>query len=272
MKTIVTTPTTRWLEEKLPCCRKRFWVVSPFVGRCLVDLMRCVPATADRRLVTRTDLRDFASGASDLAAVCSVAAQGVAVAGLPKLHAKVYLLDQTEALVTSANATYSGLHRNWECGVAVDDPEAVRQLAALVRNGFGASDSLTTWKPSELERLAGPVEAIRRSLPRPMELTETAAEELPEVRLDQSDWHGLVGALPGWQRLALEGVANQPGVEFDIQSFYSATLPVAAKRYPRNRHRREKLRQQLQRLREMGVIEFLGEGRYRKLIHPRRDD
>jgi chromosome condensin MukBEF MukE localization factor len=36
--------------------------------------------------------------------------------------------------------------------------------------------------------------------------------------------------------------------------------------YPNNRFPRQKLRQQLQRLRDLGMIEFLGEGRYRRTV------
>ena len=42
--------------------------------------------------------------------------------------------------------------------------------------------------------------------------------------------------------------------------------PLAAIRYPDNRHVREKLRQQLQRLRDLGLIAFLGSGHYEKLV------
>jgi type II restriction enzyme len=35
--------------------------------------------------------------------------------------------------------------------------------------------------------------------------------------------------------------------------------------HPENRHVRDKLRQQLQVLRDLGLIEFLGRGRYRRL-------
>jgi len=38
-----------------------------------------------------------------------------------------------------------------------------------------------------------------------------------------------------------------------------------AKLYPWNRHRLDKLRQTLQNLRDLGIIEFVDEGRYRRL-------
>ncbi|MGQ9643444.1 MAG: Dam-replacing domain protein [Ignavibacterium sp.] len=35
--------------------------------------------------------------------------------------------------------------------------------------------------------------------------------------------------------------------------------------YPSNKHIKDKIRQQLQYLRDLGLVEFLGAGRYRKL-------
>jgi len=44
-----------------------------------------------------------------------------------------------------------------------------------------------------------------------------------------------------------------------------ACAPLAVERYPDNRHVREKLRQQMQRLRDLGLVLFLGRGRYERL-------
>ncbi|MBI4581790.1 MAG: restriction endonuclease, partial [Planctomycetes bacterium] len=45
---------------------------------------------------------------------------------------------------------------------------------------------------------------------------------------------------------------------------FAACTPLIAVRFPDNRHPRAKVRQQLQRLRALGVVEFLGAARYRR--------
>jgi hypothetical protein len=50
--------------------------------------------------------------------------------------------------------------------------------------------------------------------------------------------------------------------EFELEEMY-ALEPVLRSRFPRNRHVREKIRQTLQRLRDMEFLEFLTGGRYR---------
>lgn len=47
---------------------------------------------------------------------------------LPHLHAKVYVFDCTYAIVTSANLTVGGLHRNFEIGVGISDQVTVLRL------------------------------------------------------------------------------------------------------------------------------------------------
>ena len=53
--------------------------------------------------------------------------------------------------------------------------------------------------------------------------------------------------------------------EFALSEVY-AFEPELKRRHPANHHIRPKLRQQLQRLRNTGLLSFLGEGRYRRTI------
>jgi len=52
--------------------------------------------------------------------------------------------------------------------------------------------------------------------------------------------------------------------KFVLPDVYAFALRLQ-RLHPENRHVRDKLRQQLQVLRDLGLIEFLGRGRYRRL-------
>jgi hypothetical protein len=266
MISFITTPTRDWLEHHASKCSERFLVASPYVGDYLVKVARRLPTSVNRVLLTRTDLRDFAKGSSDIDAVCETAKLGAKVLSLPRLHAKVYVFDARAALVTSANATYSGMRRNWECGVAIGDELGVCSVARLLLSGFGSTDVPQTWSLRDLEKLRGPVVAIRKSLPAASAVTSAGFEEHLPITLPQERMEVLSAALPAWTRLTLEGIFSQPGERFDIHDVYRTCLPIARKRFPGNRFPREKLRQQLQRVRDLGIIEFLGEGLYRRTL------
>ena len=95
------------LKRLLGKTQKQLMIISPFVTGVAVDILR--PAAEGGRvackLITRLNLNDFRSGVSDLGALKQLVEMGVEVRTLKRLHAKVYVFDDREAVVTSANFT-----------------------------------------------------------------------------------------------------------------------------------------------------------------------
>jgi len=232
----------------------------------LANLTAELSANIDCTLLTRTDLRDFALGASDIEAVCDVSRRGTTVLSLARLHAKAYVIDSSHALVTSANATHGGMRRNWEFGLAIEDRDDVDQIGDLLLSGFGASHQPQTWGIHDLEQLREPIRHFREQLPPVRVLPEFEASELPVLTINHAARESLMAGLPGWTQLVLQGILALSNGDFTIQDAYSFGLHAAAIRFPENKHPREKIRQQLQRLRDLGIIEFLGDGSYRRIV------
>ena len=68
----------------------------------------------------------------------------------------------------------------------------------------------------------------------------------------------------GWTLDVLNVVRSLGKGEFTLAEVY-ACEDALRRLHPQNRHVRDKIRQQLQILRDMGFLEFLGQGRYRIL-------
>ena len=66
----------------------------------------------------------------------------------------------------------------------------------------------------------------------------------------------------GWTLDVLQVVQSLNKSEFSLQDVY-AHAGALAKLHPANRHIQPKIRQQLQVLRDLGLLEFLGSGSYR---------
>jgi type II restriction enzyme len=66
----------------------------------------------------------------------------------------------------------------------------------------------------------------------------------------------------GWTLEVLNAVRSLNRAEFSLSEVYALDDELAAL-HPANRHVREKIRQQLQVLRDLGWLEFLGGARYR---------
>ena len=182
----------------------------------------------------------------------------------------MYIFDGV-ALVTSANATVSGLHRNLECGLATKDKAVVSQLASSLLKGFGAKRYPPEVKLEDLEALKASVEAIKVTLPALYFAADThdySEDNAPAIEASFSiaDEIALIEGFKGWTRLTLEGVLEMPGSGFQMPELLAVCEPVAARVYPKNRNVRPKLRQQLQILRDLGLVEFLGNGFYRRTI------
>jgi hypothetical protein len=268
MMEIVLTPTEGWLRKSLSECKSRFIAVSPFVTGAFTEITSLVKSSAETTLITRVNLKDFALGSSDVEAVCEMARRGTAVNSLPRLHAKVYIIDRRLALVTSANATTSGLRRNLECGVFLDDAALVCTLEDTALAGFGGIEEPVLWTLEELEELRAPVERVREMLP-----TQRKLDDLDQVVLKTppGERKRVLSSFTGWTSLVLEGILNQVGDIYTLDDLFISCEPLAEKRYPNNRHVRAKLRQQLQRLRDLGLVEFLGHGSYKRLITTQED-
>lgn len=259
---IVTTPTFDWLAENATRCCRRLLIASPFVNSGIIDVVALLPPLVDTTLITRTDLRDFAIGASSLGTLCTLARNGVGVRSLSSLHAKMYIFDDKCALVTSANATNSGLRHNLECGLAIEDNLKVAQLTKTLLKGFD-SDIPRVKSLQYLERLKQAVASIKASMP----IDPSAPFRDVEPEFIVTDSTALLDGFRGWTNLTLTGVLALPPGDFELMDLVKVCEPLAEIQYPKNRHVRAKIRQQLQVLRGHGLVDFVNyQGVYRRTL------
>ena len=263
---VVTTPTLDRLVDYAESCRRRVLIASPFVNGGIGPVVDALPMRVARTLITRTDLRSFALGVSDLETLCDLARQGFRVRALAALHAKVYVFDAKAALVTSANATYAGLARNRECGLETTDTNVVAQLASILLSGFGAETRPRRLTTEDLENLRSPVLSLKASMPEAIARAAPDEADAVEPAFSVADETEFTEGFHGWTRLVLQGVLAMAPGSFSLDDLLTVCRPVAKREYPRNYHVREKLRQQLQILRDLGIAEFLGEGIYRHTL------
>ncbi len=264
---IVITPneTESWVRDALLSCQKEYVVVSPFVTEHFTRMLCDAPKHVNGQLFTRTSIKGFAAGASNLSAVEAIAESGVTVSILPRLHAKIYIFDSSLALVTSANATRGGMRANLECGVALRDPVLVQELTKTVQNGFGIYDTPRQVTAEYLQGLQPLVDRCRESMKEAPPIDASSVEETAII-MDERSRSAMLESLGGWTALTLEGVFSIRKQSFELDEVYKACQPLASARYPDNHNVEAKIRQQLQVLRDLELIEFLGAGSYRRLI------
>lgn len=127
-------------------------IITPFLRRSAIE--KLIPrGLASIRLISRFALRDFLAGSSEIDALDCLLARPASVRGIQDLHAKVYIVDDRYALVTSANLTTGGLERNLELGVGGTDERLVSGAIAFFEHLWeSATPDLTAERLAELRR------------------------------------------------------------------------------------------------------------------------
>ena len=132
--------------------RQQLVVSSPFVTHGGIDfLVACVSAQLREsgKVSILTDLSpmNVCQGATDPGALQSLssATRALSIRHLPRLHAKVYVADATNAIITSGNLTSAGLTVNYEYGVQITHAPTVqiilKDIVAYSQLGVVISDS-----------------------------------------------------------------------------------------------------------------------------------
>lgn len=74
---------------------------------------------------------DYSSGMSDNLQD-AVRNLGGELVFIRPLHAKIYMIDRREAIVTSANLSQGGIDDNYEAGIWLDDPHVLQDISSYV--------------------------------------------------------------------------------------------------------------------------------------------
>lgn len=141
MVELLRSPWAARFEKVVARARRSLILCSPYVAATSCARVRDHVHVADSansrvQLTILTDLsrENMLSGATDVGAIRTLAARipETSVRFLPSLHAKVYVADESQAVVTSGNLTEGGLVHNFEYGAVFDDPATVRTIRADV--------------------------------------------------------------------------------------------------------------------------------------------
>lgn len=217
-------------------------------------------------LLTNYKLANFYRGSSDIVALKSFIQKQVPVRNFPGLHAKTYIFDSDRAIVTSANLTLGGLQNNYECGVLLHDSNIVGQLRADFLQIFENEEKVSI----VTEEILSTTESIIAKVPKEKRIKfEKSEKDLfpryePEDDLYDGGITTIVDTLSGWRLDTFNVVSQIPANIFKLEQIYAYKQHLQ-KLHPENRNIEAKIRQQLQELRDLGLIEFLGQGVYRKL-------
>lgn len=262
---ILTTPWKNDLLELVANAKQSIKITSPFVKEEICrEIFAAKQTETDFELITSFKLMSIYSGSLDLSALEIILSANGTVKNFSKLHSKVYLFDNKKAVITSGNLTSGGLLRNYEYGLLVDD----KSLLSEIQKDFKElSDNVNTGtiKKSDLESVRNILADIPKNqlikLPSYSIKTESPEQIFDVIEIPSEI---IAKELKSWRLDVFNCLNNLPQQQFTLTDVYSYENYLKTL-HPQNNNIRDKIRQQLQVLRDLGLVEFLGYGNYKKL-------
>lgn len=116
--------------------QSRLVLCSPYIARGPCDRIISILATERRpglavHVMTDLSRDNMLSGVTDVSSLVNLCESipNLDIRFFPNLHAKVYIADESRAIVSSGNLTENGLNHNFEYGVSVEDTGLVKRIS-----------------------------------------------------------------------------------------------------------------------------------------------
>ena len=265
---IITNPSTDVFLDLVKTSQEQL-LASPFIKANVAKMiLDNKPAEAKISLLTSYKLNSFYRNSSDLTALKSFIESRIPVRNYPKLHAKTYIFDSQRAIITSANLTLGGLQNNYECGVLIHDSNTASRLKSDFLQIFTDEEKASIVTDEILSTTEDILAKVPKEKRIKFEKSEKdlfpAAEYEPQDDLYDGGVKTIVNTLSGWRLDTFNVVSKIPANIFKLEQVYAYKQHLQ-ELHPENRNIEAKIRQQLQELRDLGLVEFLGAGVYRKL-------
>jgi hypothetical protein len=160
--TLRTSPFRGHLETLFDSATEELLVASPFIKTREAEWVcnRLARNGRDKtvHLQVLTDVRsaNVLGGSLDIAAlrILNSGLKRSEIINVPRLHAKVYVADESCAIITSANLTPSGLGSNLEYGIGINDATIVRDVRHDLQLYATLGNRLTLETIGELEKVS----------------------------------------------------------------------------------------------------------------------
>lgn len=268
--TILKSPWKSEFVRLVSDARKSIHLASPYIKKDIATLI--VEHSKPKVKIDYLNsfkLSNFYRGASDLEALEILHKRNANLKSYHQLHAKIFIFDEEKSVVTSGNLTSGGLLNNYEYGLLINDKDLSYKISEDYKKIF-RNEEVTGRITDEIIKKAS---QILQSVPKERkpkfelkdkELFKKVSEE--DIEADRYDGgaDSIQNNLSGWVKDVFN-VLNEINLDvFKLNDIYKYENKLKSL-HPRNQYVQDKIRQQLQVLRDLGLLQFLDRGIYKKL-------
>ncbi len=238
-------------------------ITAPFVKENICkELFNVKNKSTTFELITSFKLSNAFSGSLDLSGLEYILNNQGIVKNYPRLHSKIYLFDDKKAVITSGNLTNGGLSSNYEYGIFIDEEKLIADISA----DFNKLSNNEITGIVKQEHIAKANEILSKIPKITLPQIPVVKIETPEINFDiiQNATQPISTSLTGWKLAVFNCLISINKQEFTINEVYRYENQLKTM-YSKNQNIKAKIRQQIQFLRDLGLIEFLTNGNYKKL-------
>ncbi|MCK4312525.1 MAG: hypothetical protein KAW88_07305 [Candidatus Cloacimonetes bacterium] len=259
-----------WIEtfvELLKNSKRIVYLACPYIKEKTAQLIiQNINNKVDCKYINSFKLSNFFRGASDLNALRILNENHIQQKNVHNLHAKFFIFDDN-AIITSGNLTTGGLRNNLEYGVLIEN-EIVKYIIKDYIEIFSNIEFplITNDIIQKAEDIISsvPKEKQQRFITKDKELFEEIInDEIFDEKYDGGIESVLMN-LTSWKKDVFKCLLEIEDDLFSLEQIYRFSRKLQ-ELHPQNLNVEPKIRQQLQYLRDLGLIEFVKPGVYKKL-------
>ncbi len=236
---------------------------SPFVKQNTVDeIYENKKNHTQLSLITNINLMNFYKKSSDISALQTINANKGFVYNFQRLHAKIYIFDDQYSIITSANLTTSGLNKNYEYGIYIDEKEIVTKICDDYNN-ICMNEDIKLFEKKQINDIY----KLLSLLPKQQEPTSPECDDHQENEYDAVISKEMLLNhlnLTGWHKDLVEVLHSIQKKTFTKHD-YLEYVPSLRNKHPASKTIENTIRRVLQELRDKGLLKFEGNGVYTKL-------
>ncbi|MGC2422596.1 MAG: phospholipase D-like domain-containing protein [Candidatus Acidiferrales bacterium] len=150
---IINSPWRKRFEAFVASARKELRIAVPYYSEDIIRIILERSKGTDRYFLLKLSDGEVRDGVQSPRAVRLLQEHACTVKFIKNLHAKIFIADRNQAVVTSSNLTNSGLSENAEVGVLIDEPKAVQAVLSTFEKWYDKAGSIGDAELSRLESL-----------------------------------------------------------------------------------------------------------------------
>ncbi|MCB0699617.1 MAG: NgoFVII family restriction endonuclease [Chitinophagales bacterium] len=264
MITLLKNPIETTFFDLVKSCNSSIKIACPFVKEHIISaIIKQKQASTTIQLITSFKLMNYYLNVSDLSALSLILRNNGIVKNHQRLHCKIYIFDDQKAIISSGNLTSGGIKNNYEYGLLIDD----KTMAGAILCDYNtlSNHELTS---QILQKDITTAERIISRVPRnePITLAEPILEHSEEIDIFTGGLSSIRDTLSGWSLDVFDCLIRIQANTFTLTHVHETFTDELKRKYPNNNTIDASIRHNLQRLRDIGLIEFVdNRGNYRKL-------